>query len=67
MMRNLKHEEKINEMKELTKLNEEEISKLNYKEKQAYYRAKNKFGNIRFISKDNRGQGITYRNKKAVI
>ena len=50
----------------LDKNKEDKLEKLNYKEKQKYYRAKNKLCKVVFVSRNKRGKGLTYRKPKEV-
>ena len=43
-----------------------ELEKLTYKEKQKYYRAKNKLCKVVFVSRNKKGKGLTYRKPKEV-
>ena len=52
---------KLKELLKITNISEEEIEKLDYKEKQKYYKAKNKLCRISFVSRDKNGNGITYK------
>lgn len=57
----IKHQEKIQKMRKLAEISDEEVSSLNYKERQKYFRSKNMFGRKIFISKDKNGNGVSYR------
>lgn len=52
---------KLEELLKITDISEEEIEKLDYKEKQKYYKAKSKLCKISFVSRDKAGKGITYK------
>lgn len=52
---------KLEQLLKVTNISEEEIEKLDYKEKQKYYKAKNKLCRISFVSRDKNGNGITYK------
>ena len=52
---------KLEELLKITNISEEEIDKLDYKEKQKYYKAKSKLCRISFVSRDKTGKGITYK------
>lgn len=59
-MKQLKNK-KLEELLKITDISEEEIEKLDYKEKQKYYKAKSKLCRISFVSRDKDGNGITYK------
>lgn len=59
----IKRQKKLDKLIELTEITDEELDKLNYKEKQRYYDAKRKLGKLVFVSKDKNGKGVTYRKK----
>lgn len=52
---------KLEELLKITDISEEELEKLDYKEKQKYYKAKSKLCRISFVSRDKTGKGITYK------
>ena len=52
---------KLVELLEITDISSDKVEKLNYKEKQKYYKAKSQLKKIYFISKDSEGKGITYK------
>lgn len=60
----IKKESKLNELLKITNISEEELSKLSFKDKQKYFKAKNKLCNIAFTSRDKNGKGITYVKPK---
>lgn len=53
--------EKTKELLEIINISEEEVEKLNHREKQKYYNAKTKLGTIVHRSRDNKGNGITFK------
>lgn len=61
----IKRKKKLEELFKITNISEEEIEKLDYKEKQKYYKAKSKLCKISFVSRDKDGKGITYRKKES--
>ena len=60
----IKRQEKLQKLLKITEISEEEFEKLNYKEKQKYFNAKNKLGKVVFVSRDKNGKGITYVKPK---
>lgn len=60
----IKKNNKLKELLEITNISDEEFEKLNYKEKQKYFKAKSQLCKVVFVSKDKKGNGITYRNPK---
>ena len=52
---------KLEQLLKITNISEEEIEKLDYKEKQKYYKAKSKLCRVSFVSRDKDGNGITYK------
>jgi hypothetical protein len=59
-------EDKLEKLLKIVSISDEELEKLNYKEKQTYYRAKNKLCKVVFVSRNKRGKGLTYRKPKEV-
>ena len=59
-------ENKLEELLKIVSISDEELEKLTYKEKQKYYRAKNKLCKVVFVSRNKRGKGLTYRKLKEV-
>lgn len=57
--------DKLAHLVDLANKTDEEIEKMNYKEKQKVYKAKSSLGKIVFISKDKNGNGKTY--KKMIV
>ena len=55
---------KLVKLLEITEISDAQVKKLNYKEKQKYYKAKNQLKKILFFSRDSKGKGITYKKKK---
>lgn len=56
-----KRNKKLKELLEITKISEEEVEKLSFRDKQKYYKAKSQLGKLSFASKDKNGNGITYK------
>lgn len=63
----IKRQKKIEKLLKITNISDKELSKLDYKEKQQYYRAKSKLCTISFVSRDKNGKGITYRKTKEEV
>lgn len=63
----IKRQKKLEKLLKKTNISEHQLDKLNYKEKQQYFRAKSKLCTISFISRDKDGKGITYRKEKEKI
>ncbi len=59
-----KNEDKLQELLEITNISEEELKKLNFKDKQKYFRARNKLCKVFFVSKNGNGKGLTYKKPK---
>lgn len=57
---------KLEKMIKITNISDKDFEKLNYKEKQQYFRAKSKLCNVVFTSRDKNGKGMTYRKPKDV-
>lgn len=55
---------KLVKLLEITNISADKVEKLNYKEKQKYFKAKHQLKKICFFSRDSNGQGITYKKKK---
>lgn len=55
---------KLVKLLEITNISANKVEKLNYKEKQKYFKAKSQLKKICFFSRDSNGQGITYKKKK---
>lgn len=53
--------DKLEHLIDLANKTDEEIEKMNYKEKQKVYKAKSSLGKIVFNSKDKNGNGKTYK------
>lgn len=62
MIKNKKQEK----YESIMNMSDEEIDKLNYKEKQSYYKIRQKLGRISFVSKVKDGEGMTYVKPKKV-
>jgi hypothetical protein len=58
--------DRLEELLKIVSISDEELEKLTYKEKQKYYRAKNKLCKVVFVSRNKRGKGLTYRKTKEV-
>ena len=59
-----KKEEKLNKMIKLANTSDEKLEKMNWKEKQAVYKAKSSLCKVAFISRNKDGKGITYKKSK---
>lgn len=59
-----KRDKKIKELLKITNISTKEFEKLDYKGKQKYFKAKQKLCNVYFISRDKKGNGITYTKSK---
>jgi hypothetical protein len=57
----IKRDKKLKELLEITNISDEEFEKLDFKGKQRYFKAKNKLCKVFFVSKDKKGNGITYK------
>lgn len=57
-------ERKLVKLLEITNISDDKVEKLNYKEKQKYFKAKSQLKKICFFSRDSEGKGITYKKKK---
>ena len=57
----MERKEKVDKLIELANKTDEEVEKMSFKEKQQYYKAKSKLGTIIFKSKDEDGNGRTYK------
>lgn len=55
---------KLSKLLKITNISEEEFDKLNYKERQKYFKAKSKLCKISFVSRNKEGKGLTYRKNK---
>lgn len=62
----IKRKKKLEKLLEITNIDDKKLNKLNYKEKQEYFRAKSKLCHVSFVSRDKNGKGITYRKPKEV-
>jgi hypothetical protein len=60
----IKREKKLQELLKITNISEEEVAKLDFKEKQKYFKAKSKLCKISFTSRDKNNKGITYVKPK---
>lgn len=60
----IKREKKLQELLKITNISEEEVAKLDFKEKQKYFKAKSKLCKISFTSRDKNGKEITYVKPK---
>lgn len=61
-----KRQKKIGKLLKITNISDEELSKLDYKGKQQYFKAKSKLCTVAFTSRDKNGKGITYIKPKEV-
>lgn len=59
-----KKTKKLKKLLNTINISEKKLSKLNYREKQEYYKAKSKLGTIVFASRDKNGNGLTFRKDK---
>lgn len=57
---------KTEELLRIVNISEEELEKLNFKEKQKYYAAKSKLGKIIHKSNDANGKGITFSYQEQI-
>lgn len=64
--KDLRRKKKLEKLISITNIDDKQLAKLNYKEKQEYYKAKSKLCNISFVSRDKNGKGMTYRKPKEV-
>ncbi len=55
---------KLEKLLEITNITDDELAKLDYKQKSAYYKAKCQIGNLVFKSRDENGKGLTYKKNK---
>ena len=55
---------KLKEVLDIVNISEKQFDKLNYKEKQRYFKAKSKLCKISFTSRDKNDKGITYVKPK---
>ena len=62
----IKREKKLDKLLKITNISDKELSKLDYKGKQQYFKAKSKLCTVVFTSRDKDGNGITYRKPKEV-
>lgn len=58
--------DRLEELLKIVSISDEELEKLTYKEKQKYYRAKNKLCKVVFVSRNKKGKGLIYRKPKEV-
>lgn len=49
--------------KEILNITDEDLNKMNYKERQKYYRIRSKIAKIVHKSRDKKGKGITYKKR----
>ena len=63
----IKRKKKLEKLLKITNIDDKKVDKLNYKEKQQYFRAKSQLCHVSFVSRDKDGKGITYRKPKEVI
>lgn len=59
-------DKKLDELLKITNISEEELEKLDFKEKQKYFKAKNQLAKVYFVSRNKEGKGLTYRKPKEV-
>lgn len=55
---------KLEDLLKIVDITDEEYNKLGFKEKQRYFKARNKLAKIFFVSKSKNGKGLTYRKPK---
>lgn len=60
----IKRQKKLQKLLKITNIDDKKLAKLNYKEKQQYFKARSKLCKVSFVSKDKNGKGITYRRTK---
>lgn len=60
----IKRKKKLEKLLKITNIDDKKLNKLNYKEKQQYFRAKSQLCRVSFVSRDKDGKGITYRKPK---
>lgn len=58
-----KRDEKLEKLLAITNITDEEFEKLDWKGKQDYFKAKNKLCKVFFVSRNEKGKGLTYRKK----
>ena len=63
----LKRKKKLEKILKLTDIPESEINKMDYKLKQEYFKAKSQLGKLVFVSRNKKGEGITYVKAKENI
>lgn len=52
--------DKLKELLDIVNISEKKFEKLDYKEKQRYFKAKSKLASVVFVSRDKNGKGINY-------
>ena len=62
----IKRQKKIEKLLKITNISDKKLSKLDYRGKQQYFKAKSKLCTVVFTSRDKYGKGITYRKPKEV-
>ena len=62
----IKRKKKLEKLLKIANIDDKKLNKLNYKEKQKYFKAKRSLGKIFFKSVDSSGKGITYIKSKEV-
>lgn len=60
----IKRKKKLDKLLKITNISDKELSKLDYKGKQQYFKAKSQLCKISFVSRDKNGKGITYRKPR---
>ena len=63
----IKRQKKLKKLLDITNIDEKQLAKLNYKEKQQYFKAKSQLCHVAFVSKDKNGKGLIYHKPKEVI
>lgn len=57
-------QKKLEEMLKIVNITDEQLSELDYKSKQKYYKTKNRLVKVHHRSRDVNGNGITYMKKE---
>lgn len=59
--------DKLKELKNIVNITDKQFEKLDFKEKQKYFKAKCKLANVSFVSRDKNGKGLTYIKPKEEV
>ena len=62
-----KDTKKTKKLLKITNIDDKDLNKLSYKEKQQYYKAKSQLCSVSFVSRDKDGKGITYVKPKKQV